>query len=55
MSEILYKEESEIKAVLGMDDIFTALAINYLTISQYKLALIVNFGELKLNYKRIIK
>ncbi len=45
----------EIKAVSGMDDAFTALAINYLTVSQNKLALIVNFGELKLNYKRIIK
>jgi GxxExxY protein len=45
----------EIKAVSGMDDTFTALAINYLTVSQNKLALILNFGELKLNYKRIIK
>jgi hypothetical protein len=38
-----------------MDDTFTALAINYLTVSQNKLALIFDFGELKLNYKRIIK
>jgi hypothetical protein len=44
----------EIKAVSGMDDTFTALAINYY-VSQNKLALNVNFNELKLNYKRIIK
>jgi GxxExxY protein len=45
----------EIKAVSAMDDAFTAMAINYLTVSQNKLALIVNFCEHKLNYKRIIK
>ncbi len=45
MSEILYKEENY--RIIG--------AINYLNVSQNKLALIVNFGELKLNYKRIIK
>ena len=44
----------EVKAVSGISDEFIALAINYLKVSQNKLALIVNFGELKLNYKRII-
>lgn len=44
----------EVKAVSGISDEFIALAINYLKVSQNKLALIVNFGELKLNYKRIL-
>ena len=42
----------EIKAVSGITDEFIARAINYLKISDNKLALIVNFGELKLNSKR---
>jgi len=45
----------EIKAVSSIEDKFIAQAINYLKVSQNKLALIVNFGGLKLNYKRIIK
>lgn len=44
----------EIKAVSGIVDEFIALAINYLKVSGNKLALIVNFGELKLNSKRIV-
>lgn len=44
----------EIKAVSGISDEFIAQAINYLKVSGNKLALIVNFGELKLNYKRIV-
>ncbi len=44
----------EIKAVSGIADEFVAQAINYLKVSGNKLALIVNFGELKLNYKRIV-
>ena len=35
------------------DDDF-AQAINYLKVSENKLALIVNFGEPKLNYKRVV-
>jgi hypothetical protein len=34
----------EVKAVSGISDEFIALAINYLKVSQNKLALIVNFG-----------
>ncbi len=45
----------EIKAVDGINENFVAQALNYLTVSKQKLALIVNFGELKLTYKRIIK
>lgn len=44
----------EIKAINGIADEFIAQAINYLKVSGNKLALIVNFGELKLNYKRIV-
>lgn len=38
-----------------MHDKYIAQAINYLSVSACKLALIVNFGELILNYKRIVK
>ena len=44
----------EVKAVSGIVDKFVAQAINYLKVSDNKLALIVNFGELKLNSKRIV-
>ncbi len=44
----------EVKGIAGIPDEFVAQAINYLKVSQNKLALIVNFGELKLNYKRIV-
>lgn len=44
----------EIKGVTAISDAFVAQAINYLKVSNNKLALIVNFGELRLNYKRIL-
>jgi GxxExxY protein len=44
----------EVKAVSDIADEFIAQAINYLKVSGNHLALIVNFGELKLNYKRIV-
>lgn len=44
----------EVKAVSDFADEFIAQAINYLKVSQNKLTLIVNFGELKLSYKRIV-
>lgn len=44
----------EVKAVSGIPDEFIALAINYLKVSNNKLALLINFGEIKLNYKRIV-
>lgn len=43
----------EIKGVAGISEEFVAQAINYLKVSGNQLALIVNFGELRLNYKRI--
>ena len=44
----------EVKAVKGIADEFIAQAINYLKVSENKLALLVNFGESRLNYKRIV-
>jgi GxxExxY protein len=44
----------EVKGVSNLTDEFIAQAINYLKVSQNKLALLVNFGELKLFYKRIV-
>ena len=44
----------EVKAVGDIAEEFIAQAINYLKVTSNKLALIVNFGELKLNSKRIV-
>ena len=44
----------EVKGVGAISDEFIARAINYLKVSCNQLALIINFGELKLNYKRIV-
>lgn len=38
----------------GIADEHVAQAINYLKVSKNQLALIVNFGELRLNHKRIV-
>ena len=44
----------EVKAVKTISREHIAQAINYLKVSNNKLALIVNFGELQLKYKRIV-
>ena len=44
----------EIKGKKDIADADLAQAINYLKVSDNKLDLIVNFGEEKLNYKRIV-
>ena len=44
----------EVKGVACISSEYIAQAINYLKVSQNQLALIVNFGELKLSYKRIV-
>ncbi len=44
----------EVKGVNAISDPAIAQAINYLKVSNNPLAIIVNFGELRLNYKRII-
>ena len=44
----------EIKAVKGICDEFIARTINYLKVSENRLAIIANFGESKFTYKRVI-
>ena len=44
----------EVKSVKYLVDEFIARTINYLKCSNNKLGLLVNFGELKLNSKRIV-
>lgn len=44
----------EVKGVSGIAVEHVAQALNYLKVSHNQLALIVNFGEKKLNYKRIV-
>ncbi|MEA1874326.1 MAG: GxxExxY protein [Bacteroidota bacterium] len=44
----------EVKAINQIPDEFIAQALNYLKVSNNTLALIVNFGELKLTQKRIV-
>lgn len=44
----------EVKGVGGISEEFIAQAINYLKVSNNQLALIVNFGEKRLSYKRIL-
>ncbi len=44
----------EVKGISGISEEFIAQALNYLKVSQNRLALIVNFGELKMNYKRVV-
>lgn len=44
----------EVKGVSGLADEFTAQCINYLKVSKNNLALLVNFGEERLKYKRIV-
>ncbi|WP_185290593.1 GxxExxY protein [Chryseobacterium lactis] len=44
----------EVKGTAVIADEHIAQAINYLKVSENKLALVVNFGEVKLNYKRIV-
>jgi len=44
----------EIKGVSTIKEEFIAQAMNYLKVTQKRLALVINFGEEKLSYKRII-
>ncbi|MBA7556331.1 hypothetical protein ES705_49033 [subsurface metagenome] len=44
----------ETKGISGIPEEHIAQTINYLKVSGNKLGLIVNFGELSLNYKRIV-
>ncbi|GAP43705.1 GxxExxY protein [Lentimicrobium saccharophilum] len=44
----------EVKSVSTIREEFVAQSINYLKVSGNKLALLVNFGESRLNYKRVV-
>ena len=44
----------EAKGKAGIPEECIAQAINYIKVSGNRLALIVNFGELKLHYKRVV-
>ena len=44
----------EVKSLSGINDEHIAQCINYLKVSGNQLSLLVNFGDLKLNYKRIV-
>jgi len=44
----------EVKGISSIPEEMIAQCINYLKVSQNKLSLLVNFGEQKLNYKRIV-
>lgn len=44
----------EIKSCVGLNDIFHAQALNYLKVSGYRVALLVNFGQVSLQHKRLI-
>ncbi len=44
----------EVKGVSRINNEYITQCLNYLVVSKNKLALIVNFGEPKLNYKRIV-
>ena len=44
----------EVKGASGISEEFVAQAINYLKVSKNNLAIIANFGELKMNYKRVV-
>ncbi|MEO1807272.1 MAG: GxxExxY protein [Bacteroidota bacterium] len=44
----------EVKAVSGITDAFIAQAMNYLKVSGNRLAIVANFGELRLGTKRVV-
>jgi len=44
----------EVKGMTGIADEHVAQTLNYLKVSGCKLGLIVNFGELSLQYKRVV-
>ncbi|HQZ83070.1 MAG TPA: GxxExxY protein [Pyrinomonadaceae bacterium] len=44
----------EVKGMSAIADEFIAQALNYLKVSGNRLALIVNFGEIKLSHRRVV-
>ena len=43
----------EIKAVTKLEDVYFAQAINYLEAYNLEIGLLINFGEISLNFKRL--
>ena len=44
----------EVKAAAGLVDEHVAQTLNYLKVSKNKLGILVNFGRIKLEYKRLV-
>lgn len=55
-ADILVEEQTilELKVAEAISDIYQAQAINYLRATELKLAIIINFGKPKIEYKRIV-
>ncbi|TDB69145.1 GxxExxY protein [Arundinibacter roseus] len=45
----------ELKAVIQLDDVHLAQAINYLEASKMPIGLLINFGSTSLQFKRVMK
>ena len=44
----------EVKSTKDFNDVFIAKCINYLKVSGYKLAILVNFGTAEMQFKRVV-
>jgi GxxExxY protein len=44
----------EIKGIRALNDEHLAQTLNYLKVSGCRLGLLINFGEMKLNYRRVV-
>lgn len=44
----------ELKAITKLEDVHQAQLLNYLKVYRLEVGLLINFGEKKLNYKRLI-
>jgi GxxExxY protein len=45
----------ELKAIIQLDDVHLAQAINYLEASKKQVGLLINFGSISLQFKRVMK
>ena len=44
----------EVKSTVALTEAYTAQALSYLAVSGMKLALLINFGERSLTWKRVV-
>jgi GxxExxY protein len=51
---VVYDKILEVKGVSLLNESHVAQSLNYLKVSNNSLALLVNFGEAKLKYKRVV-